>query len=99
MIRLIAVAFALTLATSVQAMSPVPLHQSDSMITQIRQACGAGMYELMVVCVTTAVRREVRRCAGWSGGRLRSVVLKRQQTKSGGVGFGRRPFLFMKANS
>ena len=42
MIRLIAVAFALTLATSVQAMSPAPLHQPDGMITQIREACGAG---------------------------------------------------------
>ena len=43
MIRLIAVAFALTLATSVQAMSPVPLHQSDGMITH---AARVG-YELM----------------------------------------------------
>ena len=38
MIRLIAfAAFALALATSAQAMSPVPLHQSDGMITQVRQ--------------------------------------------------------------
>ena len=36
MIRLIAVAFALTFATSAQAMSPVPLHQPDGMITQVR---------------------------------------------------------------
>ena len=45
MIRLIAfAAFALALATSAQAMSPVPLHQSDGMITQVRHACGAGMH-------------------------------------------------------
>ena len=45
MIRLVAVAaFALAVATSAQAMSPVPLHQSDGMITQVRQACGAGMH-------------------------------------------------------
>ena len=49
MIRLIAfVAFALALATSAQAMSPVPLHQPDGMITQVREACGAGRAELMV---------------------------------------------------
>ena len=39
MIRLlISVAFALAVATSAQAMSPVPLHQSDAMITQVRKA-------------------------------------------------------------
>ena len=43
MIRFIAVAFALAVATSAQAMSPAPLHQPDGMITQVRQACGAGM--------------------------------------------------------
>ena len=36
MIRLIAVGFALTLATSAQAMSPAPLHQPDGMTTQVR---------------------------------------------------------------
>ena len=36
MIRLIAVAFALTLATSAQAMPLAPLHQSDGMTTQVR---------------------------------------------------------------
>ena len=39
MIRLsISVAFALAVATSAEAMSPAPLHQSDGMITQIRKA-------------------------------------------------------------
>ena len=38
MIRFIAVAFALAVATSAQAMSPAPLHQADDMITQVRQA-------------------------------------------------------------
>ena len=45
MIRLIAfAAFALAVATSAQAMSPAPLHQADGMITQVREACGAGMH-------------------------------------------------------
>ena len=42
MIRLIAVAFALAVATSAQATPLAPLHQSDGMITQVREACGAG---------------------------------------------------------
>ena len=63
MIRLIAVAFALTLATSVQAMSPTPLHQPDGMITQIRENCGAGMKwnNALGRCATTSARRHVRR--------------------------------------
>jgi hypothetical protein len=70
MIRLIAVAFALTLATSVQAMSPAPLHQPDGMITQVRHACGAGMHYVNGRCVTTAARRNVRRCAVWGAGHV-----------------------------
>ena len=42
MVRAIAVVFALAIATSAQAMSPPPLHQRDGMITQVREACGAG---------------------------------------------------------
>ena len=73
MIRLIAVAFALTLAGSVQAATPVaPLHQPDNMITQVREACGVGRVRINGVCVARTtkrhVRREVRRCARWSGG-------------------------------
>ena len=72
MIRLIAVVFALAVATSAQAMSPAPLHQSDSMITQVREACGAGRVRVHGVCVARTtkrhVRREVRRCARWHGG-------------------------------
>ena len=63
MIRLIAVAFALTLATSVQAMSPAPLHQADGMITQIREACGAGMHMVNGQCIRTSARRNAARCA------------------------------------
>ena len=43
MIRLIAIAaFALTAATSAQAMSPAPLHQADGMITQVRRQLRRG---------------------------------------------------------
>ena len=36
MIRLVAVAFVLAVATSAQAMSPVPLHQPDGMTMQVQ---------------------------------------------------------------
>jgi hypothetical protein len=62
MIKLITFAgFALALATSAQAMSPPRLHQSDGMITQVREACGAGMHMVNGVCRTTSARRHVRR--------------------------------------
>ena len=71
MLRVIAVVFVLAIATSAQAMSPPPLHQRDGMITQVREACGAGRVRINGVCVarttTRHVRREVRRCARWNG--------------------------------
>ena len=69
MIRLIAVAaFILAIAASAQAMSPVPLHQPDSMITQVREACGAGRVRVNGVCVARTTIRHARRCARWNGG-------------------------------
>ena len=62
MIRLIAfAAFALAVATSAHAMSSAPLHQPDGMITQVREACGAGMHMVNGVCIATSARRHVRR--------------------------------------
>jgi hypothetical protein len=70
MIRLTAVVFALALATSVQAMPVTPLHQSDGMITQVREACGAGMHMVNGRCVTTMARRQARRCLVWGAGHV-----------------------------
>ena len=71
MIRVLAVIFALAVATSAQATPLAPLRQPDSMITQVREACGAGRVRINGVCVarttTRHVRREVRRCARWNG--------------------------------
>ena len=61
MIRLIAFVFVLAAATSVQAMTRAPLSQLDSMITQAREGCGAGMHMINGRCVTTSARRQVRR--------------------------------------
>ena len=70
MIRLTAVVFALALATSVQAMPVTPLHHPDGMITQVREACGAGMHMVNGRCVTTMARRQARRCLVWGAGHV-----------------------------
>jgi hypothetical protein len=68
MIRLIAVAFALALATTAQALPPVAVQPADEMVTQIREGCGAGMRRTAGgACIRTPARRQagraVRRCA------------------------------------
>ena len=66
MIRFIAVAFVLALASSAQAMSPAPLHQPNGMITQVREACGASRVRINGVCVARTTKRHVRREVHWS---------------------------------
>ncbi len=44
MTRLVAFAFALTLASLAQAMPLAPVHQPDEIVVQVREACGAGMH-------------------------------------------------------
>src|SRR5215471_16992480 len=51
MIRLIAVAFTLALASTAQATPPVQVAQPDQLVTQVRQGCGAGMVRRAGVCV------------------------------------------------
>jgi hypothetical protein len=64
MIRSIAVAFALALASSAQAMPPVPIQQPDEMIIQVREACGPGMRRTANGnCIRTPARRRASRCA------------------------------------
>jgi hypothetical protein len=43
MIRSIAILFAVALAPSAEAMPPAPIQQSDEMVIQVREGCGAGM--------------------------------------------------------
>ena len=60
MIRLIAVAgFALSVATSVQAMTPAPIPQPEGMITQVAAACGSGRTRVGGVCVARTRARAV----------------------------------------
>ena len=61
--RLITVAFALVVSTSAQAAPLAPLQQPAGMITQVREACGAGFHMVNGTCVRTAARRNAARCA------------------------------------
>jgi hypothetical protein len=51
MIRLIALAFALTMATSAQAMPLPRVQQPDGLITQVAQGCGPYRVRVNGVCV------------------------------------------------
>jgi hypothetical protein len=71
MIRLIAIAaIAFLTAMSAQAMSHAPLYEPDNMITQVREACGAGRVRINGVCVARTTKRQVRRCAVWGAGNV-----------------------------
>ena len=57
------VVFGLALASAAQAMPPAPVPQPDSMITQARMGCGAGMVMVNGACVArppSATRAAVR---------------------------------------
>jgi hypothetical protein len=81
MIRFIAIIFALTVATSPDAMSPAPLHPSDGMVMQVREACGVGRVRINGVCVARTTKRHVRRenpqVCTMECGRLRPLFLRR----------------------
>lgn len=73
MIRSIAVAFALALAASVQAMPLVPLQPMDDLVISVREGCGPGRIAGpggTCVARTTVrqTRRVVRRCLRWEAG-------------------------------
>jgi hypothetical protein len=63
MIRLAAIAIALAVASSAQAMPRAPMLQPDSLVITVREACGAGFTRVNGVCVRTPARAAARRCA------------------------------------
>ena len=68
MIKLIAITgFAFALATSAQAMTPAPIAQPDSMVTQVAFGCGPGRTSVNGVCVARTTIRQTRRCLRWTG--------------------------------
>jgi hypothetical protein len=71
MIRLIAfTAIAIAVITSAQAMPLAPIHEQDSLITQVAAACGAGRTRVRGVCVARTTKRQVRRCRVWGAGNV-----------------------------
>jgi hypothetical protein len=50
MIKVVAAAFIVAIASSAQAMPRAAIEQSDSLVTSVREACGAGMHRVNGVC-------------------------------------------------
>ena len=72
MIRLVAIAFVVAIGSSAYAMPLAAVQQPDSIVTTVREACGAGMHRVNGVCVRTPARRQAARCAAglrYVGGR------------------------------
>jgi hypothetical protein len=63
MIRFAAIAFALAIVSSAQAMPLAPIQHPDSSVIAVREACGVGFTRVNGVCVRTAARAAVRSCA------------------------------------
>jgi hypothetical protein len=61
MIRLIAVAFALALASSAQAVPLAPLQQLEGMTTEVAYGYGARRTRVGGVCVARTTKRQARR--------------------------------------
>ena len=63
MTKLVTVAFVVALMSTAQATPIAPFQQPDSIVSTVREACGAGMHRVNGVCVRTAARRQAARCA------------------------------------
>jgi hypothetical protein len=63
MIRVVAIAFALMLASSAQAIPIAPLHPPGDLVTTVRELCGVGRHMVGGRCIATPARRAARRCA------------------------------------
>jgi hypothetical protein len=71
--RFILIAIALFTATSAHALSlGVAHHETNGIVTQIREGCGIGRVRVNGICVARTTirhaRREARRCRRWNGG-------------------------------
>ena len=67
MIRLVAVAFIVTIASSAQATPIAPVQEPDGIVNQVVAGCGMGRTRVNGVCVSRHHKRQARRCARWSG--------------------------------
>jgi hypothetical protein len=63
MIKIATVAFGMAVASSAQALPFAPIQQPESLITTVREGCGAGFTRVKGRCVRTPARAAARRCA------------------------------------
>jgi hypothetical protein len=61
MIRLIAVAFAVAIASAAQAVPLAPIQQPEGMTTEVAYGCGIGRTRVAGVCMARATKRQARR--------------------------------------
>jgi hypothetical protein len=64
--KFLAVSLIVILTSSIQplqAMTLGGLHQPDTAVLKVREACGAGMHRVNGVCIRTHARRAASRCA------------------------------------
>ena len=53
MMRLVAVAFVLAVASSAQAIQPALIQQTNDVVIKVREACGPGFHMVGGTCVRT----------------------------------------------
>jgi hypothetical protein len=63
MIKIGAIAFAMAVASSAQALVLAPIQQPEGLITTVREGCGTGFTRVNGRCVRTPARGAARRCA------------------------------------
>jgi len=63
MMKLAAVALALTVVSAAHAMPRAPVISPADTVIPVREACGVGMHRVNGVCIRTPARRAARRCA------------------------------------
>jgi hypothetical protein len=75
---------------SVQAMPLARIHQQDSMITQVREACGPGRVRINGVCVARTTTRQVAEESVGVRAGVEALALSGTETPSNGAVFRRR---------
>jgi hypothetical protein len=62
MIRFAAIAFAMAVVSSAQAVPLAPIQHTENIVITVREACGVGFTRVNGVCVRTPARAAARRC-------------------------------------
>ena len=85
MMRLVAIGFAIALASSAQAMPGAPLQQTDDTVIQVRQGCGLGRQLVGGRCLRNSTVRKMGKCSRrnmrYVNGRCQKIAQPRPPTQ------------------